>query len=133
MKYDISVPGCNSVITNVVTESKPFETASKGMAKDVPNAAKASRSGIVGKALIGYYERSFGKDVESIATLTGNGTTKLSEALTEFQQGDETMVQRSVTSIGHTESKGDDAPGAAKGGAAQSAGASDHGPRKDER
>lgn len=133
MKYDISTQGCNTVITNVGTESKPFDTANKGMAKEIPAAAKASQSGIVSKALMGYYEHSFGKDLQSISTLTSNGTTKLSEAVAEFHQGDEAMIHRAVTSIDHTEGKGKDAPGASKGGSAQSAGAPAHGPRKDAR
>lgn len=117
MKYDVNTAQCLAVSNNVATDMKDYDTANKAMDKATKQAAADSRSEIVGKAINGYLDKAYNKDMKSIGTLTNNGRTGLEHALNYIQSGDEEMAHTSIASLGSTDGAGSDVP---KGAPAQS-------------
>jgi hypothetical protein len=114
VRYNVSISGCQTVMTNAGRHAEKYEGIGNAFSTALQGAATSGQSGIVASALQGYMEKSFTPAVSSIGTLTGNAFKGLNDALTYINQGDESMAQQSLSSFHQSAGAGSDAP---RGGA----------------
>lgn len=103
MSYDIDLASAAKTVQTANEQNKDYVTLSTEFSTAVQGAAQGAQSGLVGKALEKYLTDGFNADLKGIADLTSSAVSNTNNALTAYQQGNDQMMQQSVSALKHSE------------------------------
>jgi uncharacterized protein with von Willebrand factor type A (vWA) domain len=103
LNYDIDLPSAGKTLQTASEQTKDYEDLGTDFSTAVESAAKAAKSGIVGKALGKYATDGFAEDIKALTSRTGSAITHTNDALTAYSHGNEQMMNQNVAALKRSE------------------------------